>query len=153
MIEVADNHQLYKKIIKIASEENVMVNKPLKSYTYTRLGGQADFFVTPETYQDVQEIVKLANEEEVPFTLLGNGSNLIIKDGGIRGIVMNLGKLAEMNVNKTTLVVQSGAKIIQASREALANKLRSEEHTSELQSRGHLVCRLLLEKKNISEMN
>src|SRR5690625_172962 len=123
MIEVADNHQLYKKIIKIASEENVMVNKPLKSYTYTRLGGQADFFVTPETYQDVQEIVKLANEEEVPFTLLGNGSNLIIKDGGIRGIVMNLGKLAEMNVNKTTLVVQSGAKIIQASREALANQL------------------------------
>src|SRR5690625_608140 len=122
-MEVADNDQLYKKIIKKASEENVMVNKPLKSYTYTRLGGQADFFVTPETYQDVQEIVKLANEEEVPFTLLGNGSNLIIKDGGIRGIVMNLGKLAEMNVNKTTLVVQSGAKIIQASREALANKL------------------------------
>src|SRR5690625_3814307 len=115
MIEVADNHQLYKKLIKIASEENVMVNKPLKSYTYTRLGGQADFFVTPETYQDVQEIVKLANEEEVPFTLLGNGSNLIIKVGGISGIVMNLGIVAEMYVIKTTLVMMCGAKIIEVS--------------------------------------
>lgn len=123
MIEVVADHQLYKKLIKIVSEKNVMVNKPLKSYTYTRLGGQADFFVTPETYLHVQEIVKLANEEEVPFTLLGNGSNLIIKDGGIRGIVMNLGKLAEINFTGTTLVVQSGAKIIDASREALAHKL------------------------------
>lgn len=123
MIEVVDNHQLYKKIIQIASDKNVMVNKPLKSYTYTRFGGQADFFVTPETYKQVQEIVKLANAEEIPFTLLGNGSNLIIKDGGIRGIVMNLGKLAEINVDETTLVVQSGAKIIEASRKALAHHL------------------------------
>src|SRR5690625_1327502 len=125
MIEVVADHQLYKKLIKIVSEKNVMVNKPLKSYTYTRLGGQADFFVTPETYLHVQEIVKLANEEEVPFTLLGNGSNLIIKDGGIRGIVMNLGKLAEINITGTTLVVQSGAKIIDASRDRKSTRMNS----------------------------
>src|SRR5690625_2388060 len=119
-----------------------MLNEPLKNHTYTHLGGKADFFVTPETYEQVQQIVKLANKEKVPFTLLGNGSNLIVKDGGIRGIILNLTNLDKIETNGTVMVAGSGARIIDASREA-----RSEEHTSELQSRGHLVCRLLLEKK------
>lgn len=123
MIKVVDNHHLYKKLIEIASEKNVMVNKPLKTYTYTRLGGQADLFVTPETYDQVQEVVKLANKHEVAFTLLGNGSNLIIKDGGIRGIVMNLSKLNAIYTKDTTLIAQSGAKIIDASRMAYSQKL------------------------------
>lgn len=117
------DHHLYDKLIEIANKNNVVKNKALKSYTYTRLGGNADFFVTPETYDQVQQIVKLAKKENAPFTLLGNGSNLIIKDGGIRGIVMYLGKLAKIESNGTTIVAQSGARIIDVSRKALAEKL------------------------------
>src|SRR5690625_202865 len=142
MILVVNDHHTYEKLIEVLSEKNVMVNEPLKNHTYTHLGGKADFFVTPETYEQVQQIVKLANKEKVPFTLLGNGSNLIVKDGGIRGIILNLTNLDKIETNGTVMVAGSGARIIDASREA-----RSEEHTSELQSRGHLVCRLLLEKK------
>src|SRR5699024_1828980 len=98
-------------------------NQPLNDYTYTRFGGQADYFVTPETYNHVQEVVKLSNRVGVPFTLVGNGSNLIIKDGGIRGIVMNLSKLNRVTTTGTTIVSQSGARIIDVSREALANNL------------------------------
>lgn len=123
MIRMVNNHHLYEKLLKITTNENVMVNQPLKDYTYTRFGGQADFLVTPETYEEVQEIVKLANEKEVAFTLLGNGSNLIIKDGGIRGIVMNLSKLNKIKTTTDTIIAQSGAKIIDVSREALAKKL------------------------------
>lgn len=118
-----ENHRLYKKLRQITSQENVVKNKPLKEYTYTRLGGNADYFVTPETYHEVQEIVKLANKTETPFTLLGNGSNLIIKDGGIRGIVMNLGKLSSINTSGTMVIAQGGARIIDTSRKALANHL------------------------------
>lgn len=117
------HHHLYEKLIEIANKDNVVIDKPLKSYTYTRLGGNADLFVTPETYEQVQQVVKLAKKENVPFTLLGNGSNLIIKDGGIRGIVMYLGKLAKIEANGTTVVAQSGAKIIDVSRKALSKKL------------------------------
>ncbi|PAV30596.1 UDP-N-acetylenolpyruvoylglucosamine reductase [Virgibacillus profundi] len=116
-------HHMYEKLIKITPEKNVMVNEPLKNYTYTRLGGKADFLVTPETYEQVQAMVELANKEKIAFTLLGNGSNLIVKDGGIRGIVMNLQKLTEIKTNETTMVAQSGAKIIDASREALSKSL------------------------------
>uniref|UniRef100_UPI00403FB9F7 UDP-N-acetylmuramate dehydrogenase n=1 Tax=Ornithinibacillus sp. FSL M8-0202 TaxID=2921616 RepID=UPI00403FB9F7 len=117
------NHHVYEKLINITSEKNVLVNEPLKNHTYTRLGGAADWLVTPETYEEVRQIVKLANKEEVPFTLLGNGSNLIVKDGGIRGIVMNLYKLNEIKTVGTKVVAQSGARIIDTSREALNQRL------------------------------
>lgn len=117
------NHHVHEKLISICSEKNVMVNEPLRNHTYTHLGGEADFFVRPETYEQVQEIVKLANDVQMPFTLLGNGSNLIVKDGGIRGIIMNLANLNKVEVNDTVLVAGSGARIIDASREALADSL------------------------------
>jgi UDP-N-acetylmuramate dehydrogenase len=123
MICVVSNHHVYHELIKIASEQNVMVNEPLKNHTYTHLGGAADFFVRPETYEQVQQIVKLANKEQIPFTLLGNGSNLIVKDGGIRGIIMNLANLNQIETNGTVLVAGSGARIIDASRAALAKTL------------------------------
>ncbi|MBU5265494.1 UDP-N-acetylmuramate dehydrogenase [Virgibacillus proomii] len=123
MIRVGLNHHIYNKLLKITSQKNVMVDEKLKNHTYTRLGGKADFLVTPETYKEVQEIVKLANNENIPFTLLGNGSNLIVKDGGIRGIVMNLQRLTDISTTDTTIVAQSGARIIDVSREALAHSL------------------------------
>lgn len=115
--------RLYKQLIEILSENNVVINHPLKTYTYTRLGGDADLFVMPETYEQVQDVVKLANEVDVAFTLLGNGSNLIIKDGGIRGIVMYLGNLDEIKTDDEKVIAQSGAKIINVSREAYAKEL------------------------------
>lgn len=117
------DHHLYEQLLQITPEENIIINQPLKAYTYTHFGGNADFFVTPETYEQVQSVVKLAHKENVSFTLLGNGSNLIIKDGGIRGIVMNLSKLNTVQINETTMIAQSGAKIIDASREALKGAL------------------------------
>lgn len=114
---------MYDELLSIVSKENVVKNKPLKNHTYTRLGGNADYFVTPVTYEQVQQVVKLANQEHVPFTLLGNGSNLIIKDGGIRGIVMYLGKLAKVTVEDTKIIAQSGALIADVSKAALNKQL------------------------------
>lgn len=114
---------MYKQLTKVTLEKNIIINKPLKEHTYTHLGGEADYFVTPETYEQVQKIVKLANKEQMPFTLLGNGSNLIIKDGGIRGIVMNLSKLNKIETKDNQVIAQGGARIIDASREALASIL------------------------------
>ncbi|MFS0749070.1 UDP-N-acetylmuramate dehydrogenase [Oceanobacillus sp. 1P07AA] len=117
------SHHLYDQLSRITSEENVMVNELIKNHTYTKLGGKADVYITPETYSEVQDIIKLANKEEVPFTMLGNGSNLIVKDGGIRGIVMNLQKLASIWREEDKIMAQSGARIIDASRAALKESL------------------------------
>ncbi|UOQ45983.1 UDP-N-acetylmuramate dehydrogenase [Halobacillus salinarum] len=114
---------IYHKLLNLVKPENVKVNETLKNHLYTKLGGVADFFITPTTFQEVQNVVRFSNEAEVPFTLLGNGSNLIIKDGGIRGIVINLKHLNDISSEGTTLVAQSGARIIDASRHALKESL------------------------------
>src|SRR5699024_9974263 len=122
MIGLARDY-LYEKLVAVTSQENVRPDEYLKDHTYTRLGGKADYYVMPETYEQVQKVVQIANKESVPFTLLGNGSNLIVKDGGIRGIIMNLQKLDAIKVENNQMIAQSGARIIDASREALNEEL------------------------------
>ena len=116
-------HQIYNKLLAITAEENVMVDEYLNKHTYTRLGGKADLFVTPASKEEVQQIVKLANREQVPFTLLGNGSNLIVRDGGIRGIVMSPKRFTSIRREGNSIIAESGARIIDASRKALEEKL------------------------------
>lgn len=117
------NVNIHQELANIVSEKNVTKDKPLKDHTYTKLGGNADYFVTPTSYEQVQEVVKFAKRHDIPFTLLGNGSNLIIRDGGIRGIVMYLGKLNEIRVEGTMMIAQSGALIADVSKKALEHHL------------------------------
>ncbi|MBX0357439.1 UDP-N-acetylmuramate dehydrogenase [Halobacillus sp. Nhm2S1] len=115
--------EIYNKLLELVKEDNVKVDEMLKDHLYTKLGGKADFFITPTSYEEIQSVVKLSNEDNIPFTLLGNGSNLIIKDGGIRGIVINLKHLDTIYSEGNTVVAQSGARIIDASRYALDKNL------------------------------
>lgn len=123
MMSMIDNKKIHDKLLKVVKTENIKVDEMLRDHLYTKLGGKADFFITPTTYEEIQNVVKLSNEENIPFTLLGNGSNLIIKDGGIRGIVINLKHLDDISTDGEILVAQSGARIIDASRRALAESL------------------------------
>ncbi|MFC7064057.1 UDP-N-acetylmuramate dehydrogenase [Halobacillus seohaensis] len=119
-----DNKQyIHDKLLDLVKKDNVKVDEVLKNHLYTKLGGKADFFVTPTTFEEIQNVVTFSNEESIPFTLLGNGSNLIIKDGGIRGIVINLKRLDDISTDGNTIVAQSGARIIDASRHALKEHL------------------------------
>lgn len=114
---------VYETLRTIVSNEDVIKDKQLKDHTYTKLGGAADYFVTPRTYEEVQEVVRFARRKHITYTLLGNGSNLIIKDGGIRGIVICFSKLNNVQVTDQTIVAQSGARIIEVSRTAYQNNL------------------------------
>lgn len=116
-------HHLYEQLIQYTDDRNVLIDEAIREHTYTKLGGTADFYVTPSSYEEVQAIIRLANQEDVPFTMLGNGSNLIVKDGGIRGIVMNLQQLSSVWREGDKIISQSGARIIDVSRRALEETL------------------------------
>ncbi|MGE8203455.1 UDP-N-acetylmuramate dehydrogenase [Heyndrickxia sp. NPDC080065] len=120
---MTDYGKIYDKLASIVDEHNIKMDEILKNHTYTKLGGKADIFITPSTYEEVQSIVKFARQENVPFTLLGNGSNLIVKDGGIRGIVILLKNFNQISTDGNQLMAQSGAAIIDASRYALQERL------------------------------
>lgn len=114
---------LGKEIKQQFPEMIVKENEKLSHYTYTKTGGPADVLVFPKSKDEVAAVVSWVNEKQVPLTVLGNSSNVIIKDGGVRGIVMILTEMDHMEVKRHRLTVQSGARLIDASRMALAERL------------------------------
>lgn len=103
---------------KVLPEEIIKVDEPLKRYTYTQTGGNADFYLSPTTFEEVQAINHIARINNIPVTYLGNGSNIIIREGGIRGIVISLLSLDYIDVSDDAIISGSGAAIIDVSRAA-----------------------------------
>lgn len=115
--------QWFKDLTTIVNPQDIKIDEPLKNYTMTKLGGNADLFVMPSIEEEAVQIVKYAHLHQVPIFLLGNGSNMVIRDGGIRGIVLNLSKLDEIRIEGTTVYAQAGALIKDVSKAAAANSL------------------------------
>ncbi|WP_060795709.1 UDP-N-acetylmuramate dehydrogenase [Staphylococcus lugdunensis] len=103
---------------KLVPRDIIKINEPLKHYTYTKTGGNADFYLSPTKNEEVQAIVRYARQHDIPVTYLGNGSNIIIREGGIRGIVISLLSLNHIAVSDDTIIAGSGAAIIDVSKAA-----------------------------------
>ena len=93
-------------------------NEPLKHYTYTETGGPADLYISPSLFDEVELILSKARTHQIPVTYLGNGSNIIIRDGGIRGIVLSLLNLTDIYHENQLVHAMSGAAIIDVSQYA-----------------------------------
>ena len=93
----------------------VLKNEPLSNYTFTKTGGPADFLAFPESVDQVRTLVDYVRENHMPLTVVGNASNLIVKDGGIRGLVMILTHMKHIVVNGSTVTAAAGARIIDTS--------------------------------------
>nr|WP_169710830.1 UDP-N-acetylmuramate dehydrogenase [Staphylococcus lutrae] len=115
---MVNQSRILRELESLVPVNTIKVDEPLKRYTYTETGGNADFYISPEHFEDVQKIVKYAYEQQIPVTYLGNGSNIIIRDGGIRGIVISLLSLNHIEASDATIIAGSGAAIIDVSRKA-----------------------------------
>ena len=76
----------------LLGEERVLTEEPMKLHTTFRIGGPADLFLVPETEAEVSEIIKICRNADMPYFILGNGSNLLVGDGGYRGVVIQVYK-------------------------------------------------------------
>ena len=108
------------KLQDILGTLTIKANEPLSNYTYTKTGGPADLLVFPRSVEQVQRVLAAVKQENLPLTVLGNASNLIVKDGGIRGLVMILTDMQELVLEGNQLKAASGAALIEASRLAAA---------------------------------
>jgi UDP-N-acetylmuramate dehydrogenase len=82
--------QIVSKMKDIVGEENVLVGEPMSAHTTFKIGGPADCFVRPHTNQEVCDVVKACHEAGVPLHVIGNGSDLLVADAGLRGVVMQI---------------------------------------------------------------
>ncbi|MEY8446272.1 UDP-N-acetylmuramate dehydrogenase [Enterococcus ratti] len=107
------------ELIEFLSEINLLFDEPLMKYTFTKTGGVADVLAFPKTQNEVKKIVNYCRTHQVPWMVLGNASNLIVQDGGIRGVVIMLTKMQQIRVEGTTVIAEAGAKLIDATYVAL----------------------------------
>lgn len=104
------NPKIYSQLIQIIDKERVLVDEPMKKHTTFRVGGNADFFVKPSTVEEVKCVVALCKKENLPYYILGNGSNLLVGDKGYRGVVIQIYKeMNEIVVDGDRIHAQAGA--------------------------------------------
>lgn len=75
---------------KIVNKNNILINESMKKHTSFKIGGNADFFVKVQTVEQLKNILELVQKKELPYLIIGNGTNLLVREGGIRGIVIKL---------------------------------------------------------------
>lgn len=108
------NNNFEKEMNHILEEDQIKIAEPLSGHTTFKMGGKADYFVMPKSQEEIAEMIKLCNQQQMPFYILGNGSNILVGDKGYRGVIIQIGKEMEKiafedaNGGKTKVLVSAG---------------------------------------------
>jgi UDP-N-acetylenolpyruvoylglucosamine reductase len=110
---------------KLSPASVVRCDEPLSKKTTLRVGGPADFYIEPASEDDLASVLEFSSENDIPFFVLGRGSNLLIKDAGIRGFVISLGHagFSQLKIDGETLSCGAGVRLKTISVEARKNHL------------------------------
>lgn len=120
--------RVMEKLSQILRSENIRTQELLSRHTTFRVGGPADYYVEPQTAEEMAGVIRACNEENVPYDILGNGSNLLVGDKGYRGVIIALGKCwSNVTVEAAVLRAGAGALLSAAARQALAASLTGME--------------------------
>ena len=92
----------------IYKPEQIQLDAPMSEHIYFKVGGSADILLIPETVEQVKKSIEICKEKKIPYYLIGNGSNILVKDGGIRGVVIKLSNLNDISVNDNIITAGCG---------------------------------------------
>ena len=107
----------------IYSEDEIKINELMKEHINFEVGGPADILLIPSKVEQIIESIKICKENNIPYFVMGNGSNLLVKDGGIRGVVIKLTGLTNLEVNEEEIKADCGVMLKELSDKALENSL------------------------------
>ena len=121
-----------KKILfKETGCQKIMIDEPMDKHTSFKTGGPADIFISPDTTEQISKTLKLCKKHSIPIYVLGNCTNLIVTDKGIRGVVVQiLGKFKNYKVYDNIIEAEAGLMMAQVSQIALENSLTGMEFAS-----------------------
>lgn len=115
------------------NNSNIFLNEPMKKYTSFKVGGPAECLIKVETQNEIQEVLKFVNKNKIPFTIIGNGTNILVSDNGIKGIVLKINinnlKITELN-NTIEMIVGAGFKLSILAQELLKKNISGFEELS-----------------------
>ncbi len=111
---------LFKEFYK---SKDVILDAEMKNYVHFKVGGPADILLIPENKEQVIKTIKICKENNIPYFIVGNGSNLLVKDGGVKGVVIKLNEVKNISVVGETIEAECGAMLKDVSNEAVKNSL------------------------------
>ena len=119
------------KFETILDQDRILLDEPMKKHTTFRLGGPADYFLSPSDVNQIPEIIHICRKEGIPWFVLGNGSNLLVSDQGYRGVVIQIYKnMNQITVEGTRIYAQAGALLSAVSKKAMEAGLTGMEFAS-----------------------
>lgn len=122
---------IYDSLKDIFGENRVLKDEPMKNHTSFKIGGAASFLVLPQNESEIIFAVKCAKQYDFPVFVIGNGSNLLVDDKGLFGVVIKLGtNFSHVSVNGETIEAYSGALLSKIANDALKNSLCGFEFAS-----------------------
>ena len=116
---------MYNELTEILSKESkILFDEPMTKHTTFKIGGNADCFVVANVYEDLIKAIEFAKSNNIPIMVIGNGSNLLVSDKGIRGIVVKLGRFSnQVSCEGSVITAWAGASLSTVTQEALKNSL------------------------------
>lgn len=117
-------------IKKIVGEENVLLNEPMKKHTTFRSGGEAELYINVLSSENLVELIKYLKEHNIEYIVLGRGSNVLVKDGGIDSVVISTSMMKNLSVKDNIIEADAGVSLALIANEALKNELEGFEFAS-----------------------
>lgn len=125
------NQNFYNKLNNVIAKDSILINEPMSRHTTFRVGGPADFFVTPKAKEEVRDVIRICKEAGMPYYIIGNGSNLLVSDAGYRGVIVQIYKeMNEVKVEGDLVKAQAGALLSGIAAKALGAELSGFEFAS-----------------------
>lgn len=100
--------KLTKEMQEFINKEDIYANEPMSKHTTFKIGGTADIFVKLRSTEQIERLINLCNEKNVPIKVIGNGSNILVKDNGVRGVVAKICTNSYEFLDEETIRVDAG---------------------------------------------
>ena len=114
----------YKGLEEILSQDSIKYNEPMKKHTTMRVGGPCDCMVEPSSIEEIQKVLEYARKNNIKYYVIGNGSNLLVKDEGVHALIIKIAnKFSEVEVNGEYIKAYSGCSVPKLSQIAKENSL------------------------------
>lgn len=118
-----DSNAIKKELEIKIPEKNIYINESMKKHTSFKIGGNADIYVKIKTIEELEFLLNVINKNKIQITILGNGSNILVKDKGIRGIVCKIGMDEYKILKDNEVIVEAGLLNSKLSKVLLDNEL------------------------------
>lgn len=123
--------KIYQLLEAAAGTDHIYREEPMKNHTTFRIGGNAEVFAAPDSADGIERVLQICREENIPCTVIGNGSNLLVGDRGVCGVVLQIYRnYASIRIEGTDLYVQAGALLGQTAAAAAREGLTGLEFAS-----------------------